>query len=1112
MDANPSDYFAVRPRRKRRIGAGVLLLVLGSVSFVAGVMLFLRVGLDDQRLALLVVSQLESTTGTEVSLASAHLSWLGVGKARLSLKSLQVKARSSSGAELTVPRVTVELDMVRLFGGSLCVKLVRFTDPALRLLEEGEGPVEPTIARSPHSGIPPWFSVIIERLEIGGGSVMLVSRQSTKDEGRGILEAIDATLVNATPRSLEHFTVQGIARDGAAAGRFRSGGRIAARSRFTRGWRGELSLEAARCPISPFNAIASNFKWTLPLSHGIVELKCHLKGDSDDLHFSGQGGVSQTTLFPDGYVVGGVALDEARVNLAADLRKNVLRVNVAELQVPGMALSADATFQDVNAKNASMELVVRKGDFDLDKFLPLIPLNLMSEEDRSRFREAGLNGHVVITGGSWRGKVSDIMIDPWRRGTLALDAYVDRVSAFVPGAGLPIKNATGSLRLNADEVVFKGISFTLGTSPIVLNGGITDLRGVPKSDLFVSMSAQAQDLAPVLSNKTVTRQLGSWIDWIEEPQGGVSITLDVKGSVKRPSMRGRVVLENFHCRVPRFPLPLKNINGSLRFRSADVIFSGVKGVVGDSPVEVSGQVSPENTTLSGEGKLNPADLKRMGLSASWEVSGSIPVTLSMKGKNAGTDFSLKADLRGNGVRVGHLVRKEPGASLALETSGTFSADSVVVEDACLITEHARISAKGKSETDGRTTLYVNLPPKGIPTNALIPMAHPSWDLQPGGRVEGDAVIRFDSSQVRGISLDANLVLSHVSALLGFRKRVDGLTGSMRVKGRAVTATIERARIGESEFSGSISISDTSRPRVEIGLNFSFLDTTDFSAPPGYVSPKTWGEWIQSNPAIKFLARSVGTATVKIGKGKTPFRTFADFQAQFEDQNGLIKVPRWHVSFAEGLLQGDGRIDITPNTTTPLALEFQGDHLRMERLFLINPERVRLQGDVTAEGRLEWKTTSRRENNGIYRTGKMEFRVQDGVIYRFEALSKIFSLINLGSLMRGRFPDLVSEGLPFQKLNWTVEVFDDKWKFQDAVLVSDAACVDAYGMYFSSQDRIDFKVKVSPFVGLDAIVSGLFGGLVTKDGKTLSTTFSVRGLPATPDVRLEPFAQFKPDRN
>ena len=472
----------------------------------------------------------------------------------------------------------------------------------------------------------------------------------------------------------------------------------------------------------------------------------------------------------------------------------------------------------------------------------------------------------------------------------------------------------------------------LGTSPIVLNGGITDLRGVPKSDLFVSMTAQAQDLAPILSNETVVRKLGSWVKCLQEPHGGIAITLDVKGNLQRPRMKGKVILDDFQCRVSQFPLSLRNINGSLSFRSSDVIFSGLKGVVGDSPVEVSGKASPESIMLSGEGKLNPSDLKKMGLSAWCDISGSIPVKLSMKGKNGNTDFSVRADLRSSRVHAGQLIRKEPGAALALEASGTFGPDGVSVEEAYVVAENARVSAKGRSDVAGKTTIYVNLPPKGIATNALIPLTDPYRDLQPGGRIEGDAVIRFDSAQHRDISLDANLVLSHVSARVGFHKRVDGLTGAIRVKGRSVNATIERAKIGDSAFSGRLSISDTHKPKVEIGLNFSFFDTADFAAPPGYVSPTTWGEWIKSNPVIRFLARSVGTATLRVSKGKSPARTFSNFQAQFEDRNGLIRVRQWHASLAEGIVQGDARFDIRPNTTTPFTVDFQADHLRMEQLF------------------------------------------------------------------------------------------------------------------------------------------------------------------------------------
>jgi hypothetical protein len=93
------------------------------------------------------------------------------------------------------------------------------------------------------------------------------------------------------------------------------------------------------------------------------------------------------------------------------------------------------------------------------------------------------------------------------------------------------------------------------------------------------------------------------------------------------------------------------------------------------------------------------------------------------------------------------------------------------------------------------------------------------------------------------------------------------------------------------------------------------------------------------------------------------------------------------------------------------------------------------------------------------------------------------------------------------MSWRMDLFNDKWKINDFDLISDAARITASGMYIASEGRVDFLVKVSPLVGFDKIFSGIFGDLITKDGKILTTTFRVRGLAASPDVRLESTAPF-----
>jgi len=338
---------------------------------------------------------------------------------------------------------------------------------------------------------------------------------------------------------------------------------------------------------------------------------------------------------------------------------------------------------------------------------------------------------------------------------------------------------------------------------------------------------------------------------------------------------------------------------------------------------------------------------------------------------------------------------------------------------------------------------------------------------------------------------------------GFHKRTEGITGSIHRRAKSMNVNLERAKVGSSLIKGTMSIADFDNPKVDITLESSFLDTTDFTAPPGTIPKLTWGEWIRVNPVFRFLAKSRGIGLVKITKGKTELRTFSNFQAQFEGANGIIRSPKWQMNYADGTVRGRALSDIRLSTQTPLTLDFQADQLKIDRVMLSDSNRIKVEGDMLAEGHMEWHLGNiNPENNGMYKTGTVEVRLHNGVIHRFDILSKIFSLVNLGSILRGRLPDVISQGLPYQRLTWKMEAFDNKWKIKDLKLEADAARINATGMYFSGQDRVDFKVDVSPLVGLDTIVSGLFGNLIAKDGKILTTSYRVRGLSSSPDLRME----------
>ena len=93
----------------------------------------------------------------------------------------------------------------------------------------------------------------------------------------------------------------------------------------------------------------------------------------------------------------------------------------------------------------------------------------------------------------------------------------------------------------------------------------------------------------------------------------MAVTLDLKGNLSHPNIKGRVVLDDFQCRFSGLPLPIKKINGTLRFRTSGVTFSAVKGMIGESATEVSGEIFPGKMDVSGQLKMAPNDLKKLNL-------------------------------------------------------------------------------------------------------------------------------------------------------------------------------------------------------------------------------------------------------------------------------------------------------------------------------------------------------------------------------------------------------------------------------------------------------------------------------------------------------------------
>lgn len=1088
------------------------LFLAALVFTLAGVVLYVRIGLPGDKVARIAIGHLQASLGQHIVFSSARFSWLSATRARLLVADLGFSESAGRPVYLRIPRSVLEMDLLSLFKGKPVIDRAVFVSPAVLLTSGVTGCRQAIAGRGGFFGVRITSSSLpaIRHLEISDARVFSASTSTESTSPVLVLEKVGITAEEVTAWGVKNAAVRGRPAGGSAEAVFELGGHIDSTPLGNGQWSGKLSARFRKCPVSTLVTLASQLGFDAPFTGGECGLDLQAAFSAGKCRFEGGIGLSQAVCRPGRMYQQATVLENAYVQFNGTFHKDNLQLYVKRLELPGMTLSGELVADRVFSDNPVLAVTVSTAELDLERLFPIIPLNLIGEDDRRRLAQAGLKGRIELTELKWSGKVPDLLEGGIPTNRLLLCAELKGVSGFIPRAGLSISQAAGAVRLSEDLLSFKDFGLVLGGSPIELRGSVKALKSpAPRIDLFVSLNARANDLVPILTNRFVARRLPPWFKAVHDPSGRISLSLDLKGKLGAPTIRGRVELDGFSCGIDRLPLPVKNVKGSVRFRGSAVRLTNVRGTIGGSETEVSGDLSRNSLALAVAARLAPSDFKSLNLlPAGWRIGGRAPISIALSGKPSDVHFAFRADLNKNVIAMGSVFRKKSGNPLKLEAWGYHNSGGLTLEEAYVLIGKTRIAVKGTRKENGKVTLLVNLPPRGIQTQDLIPVLHPSLAMQPGGRIEGDISITTGTGLPGSLSLDANLDINHVSFHpWGFYRPWRGLTGTLRWRGESIDATIKRVKIGNSEACGSLSIRGFKTPHVDATLQFPYMETTDFTAPPDRADDTTWGEWIRSNYAIRFLARSRGKGRLVVKKGKTSARSFSAFEADFSGEGGFIKATNWRMSFAEGTLQGTAAFDIRANTNIPFALDFQADNVNMAGLLLTDPDKVSMQGNLVADGHMEWRTTRKRENAGIYKTGKIELRMGEGVIHRFEILSKIFSLINFGSILRGRLPDIGAQGLPFHRLAWRMDVFDTKWKVDDLKLYSDAARIDAAGMYFSDQGRIDFIVDVSPLVGLDTLVTGLFGNLLTRDGKILTTRFKVRGLSHSPDVRLEPLASF-----
>lgn len=433
-----------------------------------------------------------------------------------------------------------------------------------------------------------------------------------------------------------------------------------------------------------------------------------------------------------------------------------------------------------------------------------------------------------------------------------------------------------------------------------------------------------------------------------------------------------------------------------------------------------------------------------------------------------------------------IIRKGPSLSLDLQWSpGSLEIKRVVLRG-------------GKAPamlTLSKTKNVLDLAFKGRLSEEMISRAFEKTPSFQNGRLQGDFQARVLLD--RPAESTARGVLEGVNVLVPYKTGRPVMFRHFIVKANRKAVSIEKASLlwGTTplELEGRISAA-TEGFRVNMGVTAGIVDIgtiqraiakrrneagADEKTRPGDTAA---GPPLRGN--IRFAAKGlvVGAYTISPIKGEVS-----------------LKREQVRVTFTEGTLCG---ISVTgylerADPGIKLVLLPKAVQQPLEPALRCLPGDVRISGTYSLQADLEIEGKS--ENLFRHMNGPVVFTANDGRIYRYRLLARIFAFLNVTELLRGKMPDLGRKGFQYKKVTIKGDIKNGKLRLEQATLEGATLNIAAEGEIDFGGNKIDVTVLVAPFKTLEYIISKIPIIRNILGGRLVTIPVRVRGNLHNPNI-------------
>jgi uncharacterized protein YhdP len=249
------------------------------------------------------------------------------------------------------------------------------------------------------------------------------------------------------------------------------------------------------------------------------------------------------------------------------------------------------------------------------------------------------------------------------------------------------------------------------------------------------------------------------------------------------------------------------------------------------------------------------------------------------------------------------------------------------------------------------------------------------------------------------------------------------------------------------------------------------------------------------------------AAIRVDAGRMGGLAFEKLQTRLSLDDHILNFEKTAFNALGGTLTGDGRIDLAGAGTPRYHFNFDLDKLSAEKcLELIDVKDRFITGAFSAKGNLTAGGVNKVDLKKTAR-GNVRIQIEEGMLAKFAVLSKIFSILNVSQLLKFQLPDMVSGGMPYDKVIATLSYEDGIVSTKDFFINSNAMNISAIAAIdMPKGEFVDTSVGVQPLQTVDKLVSliPVVGWILTDEKRSLVTVyFNVKGSLGNPNVTAIP---------